>query len=156
MQASKLLTITYPREYGYERTCPSQVSQQRERVVLRCILLVCTWIDNELIVSMDAVMRGELVVHHAALMQNACHRESNLIAGGNLLTFWQFSSSDVCPWNRPLTSLEIHLRDSCSVWAHTDCLNKSGGGNVVACRCVCDTVCLPKNCLLTEKFGRGL
>ena len=26
-------------------------------------------------------------------------------------------------------------------------------GYFIACRCVCDTVCLEKNCLLTEKFG---
>ena len=31
--------------------------------------------------------------------------------------------------------------------------NKSGGGYIVVCQCVCDTVYLPKNCLLTEKFG---
>ena len=58
-----------------------QVSQQREQViVLHCVQLVCTctWMDDELMVSMDAVVRGELVVHRAALMQNACCPESNL------------------------------------------------------------------------------
>ena len=52
-------------------------------------------------------------------------------ARGNLLTFWQFSSCDVCPWSRPWMSLEVRLRDNCSAWAHTDCLNKSGGGYVL-------------------------
>ena len=41
------------------------------------------------------------------------------IARGNLLTFWQFSSSNVCPWSRPWTSIEICPRDDCSVWACT-------------------------------------
>ena len=78
-RASKLLTTTYPKEYGYEWTCSSQVLQQREKVVvLHCILLVCTWMDDEFIVSMDAVVRGKLVVHHTALMQNSCRPESNL------------------------------------------------------------------------------
>ena len=40
--------------------------------------MVCTWMDDEFIVSIDAVVCGELVVHCAALMQNACHPESNL------------------------------------------------------------------------------
>ena len=56
-------------------------SQQREKViVLHCVPQVCiyTWMDNEFIVSMDTVVRGELVVHCAALMQNACRPESNL------------------------------------------------------------------------------
>ena len=40
--------------------------------------MVCTWMDDEFIVSIDAVVCGELVVHCAALMQNACRLESNL------------------------------------------------------------------------------
>ena len=36
--------------------------------------------------------------------------------GGYLVTLWQFSSSYVYPWSRPGTSLEIRLRDDCSVW----------------------------------------
>ena len=36
---------------------------------------------------------------------------------------------------------------------NSDCLNKSGDRYFIACQCVCDTVCLEKNCLLTEKFG---
>ena len=53
----------------------SQVSQLSEKVN-DCVPLEYTWMDNELIVSMDAVVHGELVVHRAALMQNACHPES--------------------------------------------------------------------------------
>ena len=54
---------------------------QREKViVLHFVPLVCTWMDNEFIVSIDAVVRDELVVYRAALIQNACrpHAESNL------------------------------------------------------------------------------
>ena len=49
------------------------------------------------------------------------------------------------------TSIEVCLRANCSVWAHTDCLNKSGSRDTVVCQCVCDTVCL-QICLLTENF----
>ena len=74
----KLSTTTYSREYGYERHV--QISQQKEKVVvLHCVPLVCTWMDDELMVSIiDAVMRGELVVNRAALMQYACCPESHL------------------------------------------------------------------------------
>ena len=76
----------YPREYGYERTCSSQVSQQREKVVvLHCVPLVCTWMDNELMVSMDAVVRGEFVVNRAALMPYASSREQPSRQPANLL-----------------------------------------------------------------------
>ena len=81
----------YPREYGYEQTCSNQVSQQREKVVIHCVLLVRTWMDDEFIVSMDAVMRGELVIHCAALMQNACRPESNLL------------------WRQPYNLLEVQF-----------------------------------------------
>ena len=37
-----------------------------------------TWMDDELMVSMDAVVHGELVLYRTALMQYACHPESNL------------------------------------------------------------------------------
>ena len=76
--ASNLLTATYPREYGYEQTCSCQVFQQREKVVvLHCVLLVCTWMDDELVL-MDAVVHGEIVVNCAALMQYACRPEQTL------------------------------------------------------------------------------
>ena len=37
-----------------------------------------TWMDDELMVSMDTVVRWELVVNRAALMQYACHPVINL------------------------------------------------------------------------------
>ena len=37
------------------------------------------------------------------------------------------------------------------MFGHTK--NKSGGGYVVVCQCVCDTVCLPKNCCLLKNLG---
>ena len=40
-----------------------------------------TWMDNELIVSMAAVVRGELVVHRTALMQYACRPETSNLWG---------------------------------------------------------------------------
>ena len=75
----------YSREYRYERCV--QISQQKEKVVvLHCVPLVCTWMNDELMVSiMDAVVHSELVVNRAALMQYACRPESHL--RGNLLTF---------------------------------------------------------------------
>ena len=119
--ASKLSTAMYPIKYGYERTCWSQVLQQRENVVvLHRVPLVCTWMDDELMVLMDAVVHGELVVNCAALMQYAMSSRATFEATSSRF-------SDICPWSRPGTSLEVCLRGDCSVWAHTDCLNKSGG-----------------------------
>ena len=63
------------------------------------------------------------------------------------------SSSNVCPWSRPWTSLEIHLRDDCSAWAHIIWLSLVVDTLLfVGMLTVCDTVCLQKNFLVTEKF----
>ena len=69
-------------------------SREKKVVVLHCVPLVCTWMDDVLMVSMDAVVRGELMVNCTALMQYACCPESNL--RGNLLTFY-CRPSDICP-----------------------------------------------------------
>ena len=56
--------------------CSSQVLQQREKVVvLHCVPLACTWMDNELMALIDVVLHGELVVNRATLMQYACRPE---------------------------------------------------------------------------------
>ena len=133
----------YPREYGYEWTCSSQVLYSREKKSLFYTVFrwcMCTWMGDELMVLMDAVVHGELVVNRVALMQYACCPEQPSRPTSS-------RSSDICPWSRPGTSLEVHLRGNCSVWAHTDCLNKSGGictRDTVVCWCVCDTVAYKK------------
>ena len=56
----------------------SSFTTERKVVVLHCVPLVCTWMDDELMVSIDAVVHGELVVNRADLMQYACHPEQPL------------------------------------------------------------------------------
>ena len=73
---------------------------------------------------MQKCMCGELVVNRTALIQYAMvvQRQQPSRQPSNPK---QFKSSNVCSWSRPGTSLEIGLRDDCSVN-----LNKSGGGFV--------------------------
>ena len=69
LQASKLTTTTYPKEYRQVK------SHSREKRSLFYTAFHWCALDDELIVSMDVVVHGNLAVHCAALMQKVVSTE---------------------------------------------------------------------------------